>query len=462
MRVFVRLFTLGIFERHPARVFVTIGVVFVAAYLSAFTLVPREGGRVLNGDAIQYYAYFRSMAIDHDLDFTNDYRLLYAPATEEAARTNVWLTSTTSAGRPPNQMSIGPALLWAPFFGVIYFVLALLRPIGVIVPLDGIAAPFPLSAGVAGIVYAALGAWFCYRACRVLVPERPAFWGAMVAWLASPALYYSLVSPAYSHAPSMFASAAFCDVWLRTRDDDRSRRYVWLGLIAGLAALVRWQDVVVLALPGFELMTAAARGRRSLVSLARPLAIVAAAIVLMLVPQFLAWHAIYGQAVVIPQGAGFMRWTSPALVPVLLSLRHGLLTWTPAVVVALVGFWFVIRRDALVGWSVLAVFGVTLYVNASVSDWWAGEAFGARRFVSDTPLFALGLACLFARNFWTRHPVVLRWVAVALVASNALFLLQYQLFMRGGLALAPYPTSVQQVLLDRFTLPWRLFTYLMR
>ena len=122
-------------------------------------------------------AYLRSLVIDHDLDFTNDYLLLYAPATDADAASNVWLTSTTPVGRRTNQMSIGPALLWAPFFIATCVALVLLRPLGVIVPIDGIAAPFPLSAGVAGVVYATLGAYFCYRACLVLVPRRAAFWG---------------------------------------------------------------------------------------------------------------------------------------------------------------------------------------------------------------------------------------------------------------------------------------------
>jgi hypothetical protein len=450
-----RLLSLAWLE-SPGRTLATIGLLFALAYVAALTVVPRPRGRIVEGDTIQYYAYLRSMVIDHDLDFTNDYLLLYAPANAEAASRNVWLNSTTPTGRRTNQMSIGPALLWAPFFLITYAAVALARPFGASIPLDGIAAPFPLSAGVAGVVYATLGAWFCYRACRAFVPERPAFWGALAAWLASPAVYYSLVSPAYSHAPSMCAAAIFCDVWLRTRDDDRSRRYVWLGLLAGLAALVRWQDVVMLALPGIELLAAAVQRRRSLVSLVRPLAIVTAAALVMMLPQFVAWQAIYGQPIVMPQGSGFMHWTQPAIGSVLFSLRHGLITWTPALAVALVGFWYLVRRDPVAGWSVLAVFAVSVYVNASVDDWWAGEAFGARRFVSNTVFFALGFACLFARPFWSARPTLLRWSAAALVAYNLLFLLQYQLFMHGAVSLAPYPTTLQQVLFDRLTLPARL------
>src|SRR5262245_23351697 len=138
-----RFLSLEWFEHHPARIFTTIGIVFAVAYVVALTLFPRSHGRIADGDTIQYYAYLRSLVIDRDLDFTNDYELLYTREAGPAAD-NVWLTSRTPRGRPPNLMSIGPALLWSPFFLVAYVAVATLRSVGWSMPLDGIAAPFQL------------------------------------------------------------------------------------------------------------------------------------------------------------------------------------------------------------------------------------------------------------------------------------------------------------------------------
>jgi hypothetical protein len=124
--------------------------------------------------------------------------------------------------------------------------------------------------------------------------------------------------------------------------------------------------------------------------------------------------------------------------------------------VAVVGFYPLVRREASVGWATAVVLGLDVYVGASVVDWWAGEAFGARRFVSYTVLFALGLAALFSTACFRERSLLVRWMAVCLIAYNLLFLLQYQLFMRGFRELAPYPTTVRQVLLDRLVLPWHL------
>jgi hypothetical protein len=313
-----------------------------------------------------------------------------------------------------------------------------------------------LSVGLAGIFYATLGAYFCYRTGRLLFEGRAAFWAALVAWLATPAAYYSLVSPAYSHATSLFASALFCYVWLRDRGDESIRHHLWLGALAGVAALVRWQDGIILILPLADLARLAAARRSSLFSAAVLAAVMLCGTAIMLLPQMIAWRSIYGQFVVMPQGGSFMQWTKPALLQVLFSMRHGLFSWTPAVLLSVVGLGWLIKRDKSIGWPALVVVLLAIYVNACVSDWWAGEAFGARRFIGDTVLFALGLTAIFALGFWQSHPVLLRWTAVALVVYNLLFLLQYQLFMHGFHQFGPYPGTVRQVLFDRVTLPWHL------
>jgi hypothetical protein len=443
-------------ERRPAWTFLAVGLLFAVTYVAVLGFFPRSHGRILDGDAIQYYAYLRSLVLDGDVDFGNDYQLLYRPADADAARDNVWLREVSAAGRPTNLMSIGPALLWAPVFLLVYAAVAALGVVGVSVPLDGVAAPFQLAAGVAGVAYAAAGSYFSYRACRVVYTQGPSCWGALTAWLATPAIYYSLVSPAYSHAVSFFASALFCWAWLSTRGDQRIGRAVKLGVLAGLVALVRWQDAVVLALPAVELVTEVVRKRQRVSRAALLVTVIAGVAAVTFLPQLMAWRAIYGQFLLMPQGGDFMRWTTPALGSVLFSLHHGLFTWTPAVLLAIAGLPVLIRRNAVVGWSVVLVLAATVYVNGSVSDWWAGEAFGARRFVGATVFFALGLAGFFDSRFWRARPRLLRWAAAGAIAYNALFLLQYQLFMRGFTQIVGYPTSAREVLFDRLTLPYEL------
>jgi hypothetical protein len=144
-------------ERHPGRTFAMIGMLFAVIYTTA--LVGASGRtRFINGDAIQYYAYLRSVVFDRDLDFANEYERFYGGDADSGAA-SVWVHARTATGRSPNLMSVGPALLWSPFYLAVLVGVSLASSAGVPVAVNGYSAPFQIAAGVAGIVYATLGVY---------------------------------------------------------------------------------------------------------------------------------------------------------------------------------------------------------------------------------------------------------------------------------------------------------------
>src|SRR5438552_1720015 len=80
---------------------------FSLLFFLALLRVPRVDGQLLGSDGVYYYVYLRSLVIDHDLDFTNEYTY-YHVSTATAPKTPTNLA--------PNKYAIGPALLWMPFF----------------------------------------------------------------------------------------------------------------------------------------------------------------------------------------------------------------------------------------------------------------------------------------------------------------------------------------------------------
>jgi hypothetical protein len=323
---------------------------------------------------------------------------------------------------------------------------------------------------VSGIAAAAAGAWFAFLAARRLFGPRVAIWATMTTWLGSSAIYYSLVSPAYSHASSMLATGLFTWVWAAGPDGTRGRkeaeppaeatvgRYVLVGALAGFAALVRWQDAVFLAAPALDLARSISRGEGTIAARVaratlRGLACGAAAL-LVFIPQMLAWSALYGRPLVVPQGGEFMRWGSPNLFDMLFSSNHGLFSCTPVLAVAAAGLVPLWRRTPRVAAGTAAVLLVSWYANAAVADWWAGEAFGARRFVSCFPLFVLGLAAVMDR--WREQPVALAAGAAVVIGLNGLLLFQYQVFMKGWRDIAPYPKGAWNLWVERFLVPVRV------
>jgi hypothetical protein len=442
-------------ERRPGLTIAAIGLFFTLAYTASLVLLPKPNGRILLGDALHHYVQLRSIVFDRDLQFQNEYIRMYRLEGPDSETRWIY-DELTETGHVRNLMPVGPALLWAPAFLLVAIAVWLANAFGAPYPLDGYGLLFQAAAGITGAAAATGGVWLAYATCAQLATRRAAIWSCLTLWLGSSALYYSLISPTYSHSASMLAAGAFWYVFVRTRNDDGARRYVLLGALAGLAALMRWQDAILTLAVLVDLVWRVRAGQP--IQRAAVNAVLAGlAALVVFTPQMVVWQVLYGRPLAIPQGGGFMHWSTPAIVEVLVSNRRGLLTWTPVIAAAIAGLLPLLRRDRFVAVSGAVVFAVSCYVNAAAADWWAGEAFGARRFLSCLPIFAIGLAALIDR--WSPSLRTLALVSGAVVAHTFLLLVQYQAFLKGLRQLVPYPDTAYGLWVARFRAPFDLLMW---
>jgi hypothetical protein len=438
---------------HPGATIAAIGLLFLLAYGASLVALPKPDGRIVIGDALHHYVQLRSAVFDRDLHFRNEYVTMYGlrghePGTE-------WVYEQTATGHVRNLMPVGPALLWAPAFLIVSAGVWLAGFFGASYPLDGYARLFQASAGFSGIAAASLGSWFAYHGAARLVDRGIAVWATLTLWLSSSALYYSVISPTYSHASSMLAVGLFWSTWIATRDRQDAPRYAVLGALVGFAALMRWQDAVLMVVPAMD--ASWSLREQGLRRTAANLGAAAGGAALAFAPQMIVWTTLYGAPLAMPQGADFMKWTSPALGPILFSDNHGLFTWTPIVALAVAGLVPLTRRAPRIGMAAIAFFLISWYVNAAVADWWAGEAFGARRFLSCYPIFVLGLAALL--DSLRTGTMARATLATVFIAHTFLLLVQYQAFMHGLRDVVPYPRGADGMWLARFRAPLDLIAW---
>jgi hypothetical protein len=450
-------------ERRAATIIVAIGTLFALAYGASLVLKPKPGGRIVIGDALHHYVQLRSPVFDGDLHFRNDYIRLYGLQGGEPG--TGWVYEDTPTAHVRNLMPVGPAILWLPLFLIVTAAASLANLAGGAIAVDGYGRLFQATAGFSGIAAATMGVWLTWRACGFLFSARASAWAALVLWVSSSAVYYSLVSPTYSHAASLLATSAFWYAWIRTGQgrsttnyqlptSNGTKRYALLGVCAGIAALMRWQDAILLAPVALDLLVNVRTGKYRLPQAARLGIVAFAAAAVAFIPQMIVWMVLYGQPLALPQGAGFMRWTEPALWSVLFSDWHGLFTWTPVVAVALIGLMPLARKHGTLAAGAILFLALSWYVNAAVADWWAGEAFGSRRFVSCFPVFALALAALI--DWWAPTLRKLALAATVIVVHTGLLFVQYQAFMHGLRDVAPYPRGAYNLWVARFVVPFDL------
>jgi hypothetical protein len=401
-------------------------IVGVCALLALITL-PAVTTRIYASDEVQYFAFLRSLVFDRDLSFENEYQHFYdAGAGGPGFRETFLAERFTTAGRRINFGTIGPAILWAPFYAAGHIIAGITGA-----PVDGYSAPYVSAVAYGSAFYGwmaiALSALMAHRIVgRGLSP-------AVAVLLGTPLVFYMYVAPPFSHACATFAVALFLWVWLRVREEWSMGGVIALGLTGGLMGTMRDQTIFFLLPPAIDFLRTGL-ARRSLGeggSSVRLALLGTAATLLAYSPHLLASRAINGYLGPHESVGNKMSWHSPHFFDVLLSPFHGWFAWTPLAVLALAGLVVLAtgrtraaHRDAAwLGVCALVMVLLQVYINGAVESWTVAGAFGQRRFVELTPLLVLGLATVLTIVQPRRG---LAWAAIALcVWWNIGLLLQF-------------------------------------
>ena len=359
----------------------------------------------VGGDGYEYYALLRSPVLDGDLDFVNDFAGLGSRPVH------------SSRGEVTSRVAMGVSLFWAP-----HFLLAHLLALAGLAPADGFGPLYQAAVTVASYVYGFAALVIIEALLRRRTSRAVALIVVLAIWLATPLHFYMTANPSMSHGVSVFAATAMVWLWLRVRGGTDPRQWALAGVAGGLAALVRPQDVILLAIPALDLLLR--RGGKW-----KPFAGLSGGPLALALAQIALWLAMYGRGFAsVVRDQNLVAGIEPHVLDFLFAARHGMLTWTPLYALALAGWAAWAARERRIPALFAAAFALAVLVNSTTADWWGSDSFGQRRMLSLTPLFALGLAELVG---WVqRRPLV----PVALVlAALALWNLQFEYVYNAGL-----------------------------
>ncbi len=407
----------------------------------------------VRGDGVGYYAFARSMLIEHRLDFTNDW--LKANDSFRMYRVDaagrVLPDQYTSTGHIGNHFAVGPAILWSPFLVVAHAGVLAWDGLGGHVAADGHSRPYLVAMALGTAFYGFMALWISFVLARKYVAERWAFLATVAIWFASSLPVYMYFNPSWSHAQSAFAVALFLWYWMRTRTERTWLQWVILGALGGLMVDVYYVTAVMLLLPLLESLAgyrASMLGKASEPAwrLFLKNAVFSMTLVAAFLPTLIAKKIIYGSYFHLGYTEQWF-WNSPAFFKVCFSSQHGLFSWTPILLFAVAGFFALRKYDRTLALYLAIVFVAYLYLIGCYQDWDGLSSYGNRFFVGLTPLFVLGLAALvdsLARALEERRTEILAWSAAAvLIAWNLGLIFQW------GMHLIP----------DRGPISWREAAY---
>jgi len=416
----------------------------------------------VRGDGVGYYAFVRAPLIEHSFNFERDYMdanpgFREARLDEHGQPKQVFRTRT---GHLDNHFTVGPAMLWTPFFLLAHAGVLLARALGSHVAADGFSAPYRLAMALGTAFWGFLGLLLAFRLARQYAGDLWAFFATVAIWWASSLPVYMYFNPSWSHAHSAFAVSLFVFYWHQTSERRTLRQWFVLALIAGLMLNVYYANamlLMILVVEGLRDYAAAFRSgscvRGTVVSqlLAKHWLFIAVSL-LCLVPTFVTREIVYGSP--FESGYGSVQhwaWRSPYFLAVLFSAEHGLFSWTPVLLLATVGLFLFKWSEPRLGTPLISA-ALAFYVFIACYPDWAGiSSFGNRFFVSLTPLFVLGLSVLLARTamlFCSQRAAV----ATASIVLAAFMLWNMAFMFQWGAHLIPPrgPISWSQMIRNQF------------
>lgn len=360
---------------------------------------------IVHGDGVGYYAYARAPLIQHNLQFEEDWRHanLYFHSARIDFGGQVLPNQYTQTAHIGNLFSVGPAILWSPFLLLAHIIVLIADFFGAHIPADGFSAPYILAMAIGTAIYGFLGLFLSFALAKKYVSESWAFLATLGIWTATSLPVYMYFNPAWSHAHSVFAVSLFLWFWDRTRGSRTTTQWILLGLVSGLMVDVYFPNGVFLLLPLIESILAYRitwdkKDAAAMRALFIGNLVFTLLLVIAVLPTLITRRIVFG---------GFTRlgaysalpwdWRAPHWRDVLFSSNHGLLTWTPILVLALAGLFFPTRSAKAIT-LYLSAAGIAFYYVISSYPYWDGmSSFGNRFFISLTPVFIFGLSLFLER-----------------------------------------------------------------
>lgn len=358
---------------------------------------PRGDGRyrpvLARGDGHMLYLMARSTALDGDWVFDNDLARFGDP----------WNEPRTATGRKAIIHPIGAPLVWTPLIWVATAGAAIANVFGADIPLHGYTLWVQrfvfLSSALAGCFAVLLGLRLARRS--IGGTWAPAY-AAVAVLLGTPITYYATHMPSYAHALDAVACAAFLAYWAHSVGRRDLRRWVTLGVLLGIAMLIRVQELALGVCIVIEVIAAGipllrARDVRTTLRWVGGGALILVVALVVFIPQLVEWHVVFGSITHLPQGDRYTRFDAPMMTELLFSARNGWFTTTPIAYLGAIGLVLVPKRARLVGGALLAFTVLQIYLNSTVFDWWSSASFGQRRMCNVTLPIVVGLATLIWR-----------------------------------------------------------------
>ncbi|HCM58998.1 MAG TPA: hypothetical protein DIS74_01160 [Bacteroidales bacterium] len=385
----------------------------------------KDEQRVIEWDAISYYAYLPATFIYNDLS------LSFADNYKGPHKFIVW-PERSPTGKYVIKTTMGLSLLWTPFFLAGHTVAYISGA-----DTGGYSPPYKFFLLLSALFFLTVGLIYLRKILLASATDKIAALVIAAFVIGTNLFWYTLFQGTMSHVYSFALISAF--VWYSMRWHEghltvgelhptlgtaqelrqvKSLRRLWpglrLGLILGMITLIRPTNIIILIFFLLYGVTSAQTLRRRIGELTlsyRSLAIIALAALAVWLPQMIYWKEMTGHWLYFSYGSNERFFFSdPAIIKGLFSWRKGLFLYTPLMIFAFAGIITLWKRRSPHALPVTLFVPLNIYIIFSWWCWWYGGGFGQRAFIDSYALMAVAAAALLTPAMTADRNVTNRWL----------------------------------------------------
>jgi len=399
----------------------------------------RDEKRVIEWDAISYYAYLPAAFIYHDLSlgfidgYSGSHKFIFWP---EKSPEGKYLIKTT----------MGLSLLWLPFF-LAGHVTALITGADA----GGYSGPYKLFLLLSALTFLITGMVYLRKILLAHFSDKAVALTLAGFAFATNIYWYTLFQGTMSHVYSFALLTAF--IWYsmkwhlqskeerpgfcekdkehsitdhkgqkeRVRNIEKQR--VWyavrLGLLLGIISLIRPTNIIILI---FFLLYGVTSGREfvkravGVVADYRYILFLLLAVVVVWVPQLIYWKEMTGHWLYFSYGSDERFFFGhPAIIKGLIGFRKGLFIYTPLLIFAFAGLPVLWKQRSSFSLAITVFVPLNIYIILSWWCWWYGGGFGQRAFIDSYALMAVSTAALLNYALTAARPVIRKVIATTFI-----------------------------------------------
>lgn len=378
----------------------------VVSFITAFYFYPRwekkDSESTLSWDASGYYMYLPALFIYKDIkkcSFRDTILQKYRPTPDfQQAYFH------EPSGNFVMKYSSGQALVELPFFAYGH-VWALLSDT---YPEDGFSYPYQASIGIGMFLFSLIGLYYLRKILILFFSEFTVGLLLILYVIGTNYINYSAVDQAMTHS-TLFTIYSLI-IWnsIQFYKNVTTTRAALIGMLCGLATLIRPTDIISLLIPIFWGINSVETFKdRYQWAITHWKVIFTAGLtfgmVVMIQPIY--WKYATGEWIVYSYGEQGFSWLKPHLYDYLLSFRCGWWRFTPLMVLPFLGM-LIYGKDKPSPWLMIGFGLLSLYIVAAWDVWDYGGTAG-RAMVQYYPILAFPLSALIEK---VMSHIVLRWV----------------------------------------------------